>query len=101
MNTMAREIESTNIEPVSVDVTTPAFEAYAKFREDYENTASCAVRGSMSDSVTGRVGTISDAAVDKMAVVWLAEKYKDLGHDITRADIEEGATTKFDALMSE
>ncbi len=39
MNTMAREIESTNIEPVSVDVTTPAFEAYAKFREDYENTA--------------------------------------------------------------
>ncbi len=98
---MAREIESTNIEPVSVDVTTPAFEAYAKFREDYENTASCAVRGSMSDSVTGRVGTISDAAVDKMAVVWLAEKYKDLGHDITRADIEDGATTKFDALMSE
>lgn len=98
---MAREIESTNIEPVSVDVTSPAFEAYAKFREDYDNTAKCAVRGSMSDNATGRVGTISDAAVDKMAVVWLAEKYKDLGRDITRADIEGGATTKFDSLMAE
>lgn len=98
---MAREIENANIEPVSVEVTSPAFEAYAKFREDYENTASCAVRGSMSDNVTGRVGTISDAAVDKMAVVWLAEKYKDLGRDITRSDIEDGATTKFDTLMAE
>jgi hypothetical protein len=98
---MAREIETTNFEPVSVEVTTPAFEAYARFREDYENSPKCAVRGSMSDSQTGRVGTISDAAVDKMAVVWLAEKYKELGRDITRADIESGASSGFDSLMAE
>ncbi len=98
---MAREIENARIEPVSVEVTTPAFEAYAKFREDYESTAGCAVRGSMNDNVTGRVGTLSDAAVDKMAVVWLAEKYKDLGRAITRTDIEDSATSGFDTLMSQ
>jgi len=98
---MAREIENTSFEPVSVEVTTPAFEAYARFREDYENSPKCAVRGSMNDSATGRVGTMPDAAIDKMAVVWLAEKYQELGRDITRADIESGATSSFDSMMAE
>lgn len=98
---MAREIETTSFEPVSVEVTTPAFEAYSRFREDYENSPKCAVRSSMSDSQSGRVGTISDAAVDKMAVVWLAEKYKELGRDITRQDIEDGVNSGFDSLMAD
>lgn len=98
---MARDIESQSFEPLSVEVTTPAFEAYSRFREDYENTAGCAIRGSMSDRESGRIGTVADSTVDKMAVVWLAEKYKELGRSITRDDIENGATSKFDSLMAE
>lgn len=98
---MARELDNQSMEPLSVEVTTPAFEAYSRFREDYENTAGCAIRGSMSDRETGRIGTLADTTVDKMAVVWLAEKYKDLGRSITREDIAGGATSKFDSLMAE
>lgn len=98
---MAREIESKSFEPLSVEVTTPAFEAYSRFREDYENSAGCAIRGSMSDRQTGRIGTVADSTVDKMAVVWLADKYKELGRSITREDITNSANTKFDSLMAE
>ncbi len=98
---MARDIESNSFEPLSVEVTTPAFEAYSRFREEYENTASCAIRGSMSDRQTGRIGTLADSTVDKMAVVWLADKYKELGRSITREDIASGANSKFDSLMAE
>lgn len=98
---MARNFENASVEPLSVDVTTPAFEAYAKFREDFDSTAPCARRTSLDGNLNGTPGSVKDATVDKMAVVWLAEKYKELGRDVTRADIENGATTKFDKLMSE
>lgn len=98
---MAREIEYASVVPLSVETTTPAFEAYSKFREEFETTANCAIKNSFGDKESGKVGTLSQSSVDKMSVVWLAEKYQDLGRDITRADIENGATSRFDKLMAE
>ncbi len=98
---MSRNFENASVEPLSVDVTSPAFEAYAKFREDFDSTAPCARRTSFDGNTNGTPGLVKDATVDKMAVVWLAEKYKELGRDVTRADIENGGTSKFDKLMAE
>lgn len=83
-----------------VNVQTPAFEAYAAFKNEFDSSEHCSTRTSDRQRRIA-VNSLPESELNKLSVVWLAEKQKELGRDVTRADLEAGTfNTSFDATMA-
>lgn len=82
-----------------VNVQTPAFEAYAAFKSEFDNSEHCAARTADRQRRIA-VSSLPESELNKLSVVWLAEKQRELGRDITRSDLEGTFETSFDATMA-
>ncbi|MGH9547966.1 MAG: hypothetical protein ACRD3W_01275, partial [Terriglobales bacterium] len=81
---------------IELDVHAPAFDAYSSFKSQFDQLQACP-QSARSDSNAN----LSDAQLDKMSVVWLAQQQSALGKEITRADLVAPQATQFDSLMAE
>jgi hypothetical protein len=97
---MANEF-SEDVSPKHVDVKTPAFEAYAALKADFDKASTCAQN--MVSRTADQYGKVAlpDSELDKLAVVWLDQQHKSLGRDITRDDLNAPQSSRFDTMMAE
>jgi hypothetical protein len=82
---------------VDLDVHAPAFDAYNSLKSQFDQLQQCPQQARSE----GQGGSgLPDSQLDKLAVVWLAQKSSALGRDITRADLEAPQATNFDSAMA-
>lgn len=81
-----------------INVQTPAFDAYAALKNEFDSFESCSARTADRQRRMA-VNSLPESEMQKLSVVWLSEKQKELGRDITRDDLAVQYDNSFDATM--